>query len=133
MNDKRIYKLVHDTARRLAAAQCMTAPDGYVVEVKPATRTLDQNALLWPLLTELSAQVDWYGQKLTKEEWKDVMTAGLKRSRIVPGIDGGFVVLGLSTSKMDKKTFSELVELIYAFGAQHGVVFHDNREHRANG
>lgn len=126
MSDKRIYKLVHDTARRLAAAQCMTAPDGYVVEVKPATRTLDQNALLWPLLTELSAQVDWYGQKLTKEEWKDVMTAGLKRSRIVPGIDGGFVVLGLSTSKMDKKTFSELVELIYAFGAQHGVVFHDN-------
>lgn len=128
MNDKRIYKLVHDTARRLAAAQCMTAPDGYVVEVKPATRTLDQNALLWPLLTELSEQVDWYGQKLTKEEWKDVMTAGLKRSRIVPGIDGGFVVLGLSTSKMDKKTFSELIELIYAFGAQQGVVFHDERK-----
>lgn len=127
--DKRIYKLVHDTARRLAAAQCLTAPDGYVVEIKPATRTLDQNALLWPLLTELSEQVDWYGQKLTKEEWKDVMTAGLKRSRIVPGIDGGFVVIGLSTSKMDKKTFSELVELIYAFGAQQGVVFHDNREH----
>lgn len=94
-----------------------------MVEIKPATRTLDQNALLWPLLTELSEQVEWYGQKLTKDEWKSVMTAGLKRDKIVPGIDGGFVVLGMSTSKMDKRTFSELIELIYAFGAQHGVKF----------
>jgi hypothetical protein len=127
MSDKRIYKLVHDTARRLAAAQCMTAPDGYVVRIEPATRSLDQNSLLWPLLTELSNQVDWYGNKLTPDEWKDVMTAGLKRNRIVPGIDGGFVVLGMSTSKMDKRTFSELIDLIHAFGAQHGVVFHDER------
>lgn len=125
--DKRIYRLVHDTARKLAAAQCQLAPDGWIVEIKPATRTLDQNALLWPLLTELSNQVEWYGHKLTKDEWKSVMTAGLKRDKIVPGIDGGFVVLGMSTSKMDKKTFSDLIELIYAFGAQHGVVFHDDR------
>ena len=55
------------------------------------------------------------------------MTAGLKRDKIVPGIDGGFVVLGMSTSQMDKRTFSDLIELIYAFGAQHGVVFGDER------
>lgn len=127
MSDKRIYRLVHDTARKLAAAQCQLAPDGWIVEIKPPTRTLDQNALLWPLLTELSNQVEWYGHKLTKDEWKSVMTAGLKRDKIVPGIDGGFVVLGMSTSKMDKKTFSDLLDLIYAFGAQHGVVFHDDR------
>jgi len=125
MSDKRIYKLVHDTARRLAAAQCMSAPDGYIVRIEPETRTLDQNALLWPLLTELSLQVDWYGNKLTPDEWKSVMTAGLKRDKIVPGIDGGFVVLGMSTSKMDKRTFSELIELIQAFGASHNVQFHD--------
>jgi len=41
----------------------------------------------------------------------------------VPGIDGGFVVLGLSTSKMSKEEMSELLELALAFGAQKGVVF----------
>ena len=127
MSDRRIYRLVHDTARKLAAAQCQLAPDGYIVEIKPATRSLDQNSLLWPLLTELSQQVDWYGKKLTPDEWKDVMTSALKRNKIVPGIDGGFVVLGMSTSKMDKKTFSDLIELIYSFGAQHDVVFNDSR------
>jgi hypothetical protein len=95
------------------------------VTVKPQRRSLDQNALLWVLLGEVSRQVDWHGQKLEPAEWKDVFTASLKRQKVVPGLDGGFVVLGSSTSRMDKQEFSELVELIYAFGAQHGVVFRD--------
>ena len=51
-------------------------------------RTLDQNSRLWAMLTELSRQVEWYGQRLRPEEWKDVMTAALKKQRAVPGIDG---------------------------------------------
>lgn len=84
-------------------------------------RTLDQNSLLWPLLTDVSKQVNWYGQKLTEEEWKDVFTAALKKQKVVPGLDGGFVVCGARTSKMPKALFSELIELIYAFGAEHDV------------
>lgn len=116
---------MHETARKLAAAQCMLAPDGFVVEIKPPTRSLDQNSLLWPLLADISKQVDWYGNKLTPEEWKDVFTSALKKSKIVPGIDGGFVVLGMSTSKMDKKTFSDLIDIIQSFGVQHNVRFTD--------
>jgi hypothetical protein len=41
----------------------------------------------------------------------------------VPGIDGGFVVLGQSTKKMSKAELGELMELIEAFGAQRGVRF----------
>ncbi len=78
---------------------------------------------MWAMLTELSKQVVWHGQRLTKEEWKDVMTAGLKRQKVVPGIDGGFVVLGSSTSRMGKAELSDLMELIAAFGAERGVEF----------
>jgi hypothetical protein len=94
---------------------------GDVIEAKPPTRNLEQNALLWPLLTEVSRKVEWYGTKLNEWEWKDVFTSALKKSKVVPGIDGGFVVCGQSTSKMSKADFSELIELIYAFGTQHGV------------
>jgi hypothetical protein len=86
-------------------------------------RTVDQNKLMWALLTDVSRQVVWYGQKLAPEEWKWVLTAGLKRQKVVPGIDGGFVVIGQSTSKMTKQEMSEVIELAYAFGAQHGVQF----------
>jgi len=125
MSEKRIYKFVHDQARRLAAEFCMTAPDGWVARISEPTRSLDQNAKLWAMLSEVSQQVDWYGQKLSEEEWKDVFSAALNRQKVVPGIDGGFVVCGQRTSQMGKKEFSEFIELISAFAVEHEVVFHD--------
>jgi hypothetical protein len=94
-----------------------------VVEIKPETRTLAQNARLWAMLTDVAKQVNWYGRKLSEEEWKHVFTASLAKQEVVPGIDGGFVVLGKSTSKMTKPEMSELQQLIEAFGAQQGVRF----------
>lgn len=94
-----------------------------VVEVKPETRSLEQNARLWAMLTEISQQVDWYGNRLTPEEWKDVFSAAMKRSKVVPGLDGGFVVCGQSTSKMTRAEMSEMQSLMEAFGAERGVRF----------
>lgn len=96
-----------------------------VVEIKEPTRNLEQNAKLWAMLSEVSRQVDWYGRKLTPENWKHVFTASLSKQDVVPGIDGGFVVLGKSTSSMSKREFAELIELIYAFGAERGVKFNE--------
>ena len=123
MSDKRIYRLVHDEARRRARHDVESAPDGWIVTVSEPTRSLDQNALMWPLLEDIARQVEWYGNRLTADEWKDVLTAALRKEKVVPGINGGFVVLGQRTSKMGKREFSELVELIYAFGAERGVRF----------
>ena len=94
-----------------------------VLEVKPSTRSLEQNARLWAMLTDISRQVDWYGRKLTPDEWKHVFSAALKKQEVVPGIDGGFVVLGLSTSKMTKAEMCDLQTLIEAFGAEREVRF----------
>lgn len=94
-----------------------------VLEIKPATRSLEQNARLWAMLDEISKQVDWYGRKLTAEEWKHVFSASLKKQDVVPGLDGGFVVLGLSTSKMTKVEMCDLQSLMEAFGAERGVRF----------
>ncbi|WP_372833090.1 recombination protein NinB [Pontibacterium sp.] len=99
-----------------------------VVTLGREKRTLDQNAKLWAMLTDVSRQVEWYGRKLTNEDWKHVMTAGLKQQEAVPGINGGFVVLGQSTSKMRKREFAELIELIYAFGCEHGVKWSEKSE-----
>lgn len=94
-----------------------------VIEVKEKTRSTEQNARMWALLTDVSRQVDWYGQKLTPEEWKDVFSASLKKQKAVPGLDGGFVILGQRTSKMSIREMGELMELIEAFGAERGVRF----------
>lgn len=122
---RRTFHLVHKVARQRALVALQDAPDGYVVTINEPTRNLEQNAALWAALSDISRQVEWYGQRLTPEEWKDVFTASLKRQKVVPGLDGGFVVCGLSTSKMGKSEFSQLLDLAYAFGAEKGVKFHD--------
>ena len=120
---KQTFCLVHDTARQRALHAVQNAPEGYAVTIGEPTRTLEQNAALWPVLEEISAQVEWCGAKLSEEEWKDVFTATLKGQKSVPNLDRtGFIILGQRTSKMGKKEFSDLLELANAFAAQHGVV-----------
>ena len=78
---------------------------------------------MWANLEDIAQQIIWYGVKLTKEEWKDVLTAALKKQKVVPGIEGGFVIIGARTSKMTVAEMTELIELSTAFGTQQGVKF----------
>ena len=122
------YFLVSEQVKRNACAAIMAiepnADSPMMVQIKEKTRNQEQNSLMWVLLGQLAQKTTWHGMKLSAEEFKDLLSAGLVKSKVVPNIEGnGFVILGQRTSKMTKKDFSELIELIYAFGAQNGVVF----------
>jgi hypothetical protein len=121
MAGKKIFKLVHEQARQRAMQAIQEADDGWVVEVSPPRRSLDQNKLLWSRLDQISDGVIWHGQKLTAEDWKHVLSASLHRQRAIPGTDGGFVVLGQATSKMTSTDFSDLIALAEAFAIEQGV------------
>lgn len=117
-------------ARRNAMEAIRTAPDGFVVTLAEPTRSGEQNARLWASLADVAGQVIWHGRRLSSEDWKHMFTASLKRLDVVPNLDNtGFVALGMSTSKMTKREFSDLLELIYAFGAEHGVEWSEPVQH----
>lgn len=111
--------------REQAARWCMNAPAGCRVEFKEAKRTTDQNAIMWASLTEIARQVPWHGVRLSADDWKIIFLAGLNQEmRLVPNIEGnGFVQLGRSSSGLSKNEMSQLLELIFAFGAKRGVEF----------
>jgi hypothetical protein len=93
-------------------------------------RSIEQNARLWALLTDVSRQVEWpvdgQMQRLSPEDWKDVFSAGLRKGqRVAQGIEGGFVMLGTRTSRMTVAEMCDLQELICAFGAERGVQWSD--------
>ena len=68
------------------------------------------------MLTDISKQVNWHGQKLAQEDWKHIFSAALNQQRVVPNLDNnGFVVLGQSTSKMTVAQMTEMIELMHAF------------------
>lgn len=115
-----------DNQRKQYAYECIqNAPEDYVCTIQKKTRTLDQNAKLWAMLSDVSNQVEWYGRKLSSEDWKNIFTASLMQFDTVPGIDGGIVVLGQSTSRMTVSIMRDLIELMNAFGAEHGVEWTD--------
>ena len=79
------------------------------LSVKRETRSSEQNARMWAMLEDVAVQVVWHGRKLQKEDWKHIFSAALKQQDAVPGINGGFVVLGQSTSKMTVAQMGELM------------------------
>lgn len=116
--------LANNAVRARAIDWIQRAPVNARVEFKSPRRSLDQNALMWSRLGEIARQVEWYGQHLSADDWKDIFTASLRKARVVPGIDpGSYVPLGMRTSDMTKEEMGNLLDLMDAFAAERGVVW----------
>jgi hypothetical protein len=103
-----VLVLANDQVRERAVNWCRKVPVGTRLDFKAPRRSLNQNNLLWQRLTEVATQVEWYGQKLSAEDWKDVFTASLRRTRVVPGIDPGtFVPLGDANLRHEQRRDDE--------------------------
>jgi hypothetical protein len=113
--------------RERASKWIEQAKAGTRVIFKDSKRTTDQNSKLWAMLTEVATQVEWHGQRLTPDSWKLLFLDSLTTEmNLVPNIEGnGFVNLGRSSSNLSKADFANLIELIYAFGAERGVRFRE--------
>ncbi|EGQ5302234.1 recombination protein NinB [Enterobacter roggenkampii] len=129
---KQHYCIVNDTVKDNLIAFIRTIPVNprapMVVEAREETRTDKQNRLMWPLLKDLSDQVVWHGEKLTREEWKDLITVLVNQTqdqeqKSAPGINGGRVYFGVRTSKSSKRYMVDVIEAIYWFGTDRGVKF----------
>lgn len=131
MMKPRLTRVIRDAAAAQRAAAEIAALDlsgnHWIVQAIPCARqrTLAQNRMLWSCLTDLAEQADWHGEKLTPEEWKDLVTAALRRQKVVPGIDGETVVLGMSSSNLTTSEFSDLLDIVLALGHERDVVFHE--------
>jgi hypothetical protein len=119
--------LANDGIREKAIRWIRGLPAFTRVEFKAPKRTLPQNDKMWAMLTEVAEQLPWHGMKISADDYKLIFLDGLKREmRIVPNMNGdGFVNLGQSSSDLGVPEMVDLIELIGAFGASHGVKFND--------
>lgn len=125
MAEKRTYRLVHAEARRRAAQDVATAPDGWCVTLSEPTRSLEQNAAQWPYLAGFAKQkqlcINGAMEWVTDEDWKDVLTACWNGEVRMAAFDGKVIMLPQRTSSMGKKVFSDWLEFLIAMAAQSGV------------
>ena len=127
--EKQTYLIIDNRIRQNCIEAIQNLPTNtdrpLQIIIQEDTRSLAQNRMLWACLRDVSQQVVWYGKKLDSDSWKNIFSASLKGQETVPGINGGFVVLGQSTSKMRVSEMRDLIELIHAFGIEHNVRFSD--------
>ncbi len=127
-------RLTGDAQRQYAHRLIEAAPAYAIVTVRAGDRTLDQNALMWALLTDVS-RAKPEGRQWPPETWKAAFMHSLGHQiAFAEGLDGsGPFPLGYRTSKLNKKQMSDLIETIYEYGARHGVNFEQNTNARAYG
>ncbi|CDY76127.1 Protein NinB [Caballeronia glathei] len=141
MSEVQRFRLVHPTARQLASRACIQAPDGWLVELKPATKSRVQEALYHAMFSDIAKQVPFMGAMRDSETWKRLLVDAFARIKaaegdpvqgigaIVPNLDGtGFVQLGVQTRKFSKKHASEFIEFLHAWCAEKQVRFSGSGE-----
>ena len=117
-----------DADKACACAWVRSAPFGTRVEFKANKRSLPQNAKFWALLSDVASQLAWHGRRLSTEDWRLIFLDALTRETLfVPNIDGTGIIALRRSSDLSKEEMSGIIEIILKFGAEHGVVFHDDR------
>lgn len=87
-------------------------------------RSDKQNRTMWSCLSDISAQVEWFGKRMDAESWKEFITGHLNGQELVPNMDGtGFISIGKgrSTSQMTRAEVAAIIDLCHAFGTDKGV------------
>lgn len=126
---------IDNVLREAAAALLMGLKSGAaILTLTRKTRTLEQNRLMWPLLTDFSKQVDHFGNQYSPEQWKDLMTAAFHGcTEYAPSLDGkSLVAFGVRTSEWPKDTFSQFIEFMFSEGAERGVVWSKQSQNNIN-
>ena len=122
--------LAGDKQRDFALRLVAQAPAGYVVTVKPQTRTHEQNDLMWALLTDLS-KAKPNGRQHTPDTWKVLaMHACGHACQFEIGLNGQPFPTGFRSSQLTKAQMSDLIEWIYAYAAEAGVSLEDKTNGR---
>lgn len=112
-----------DRARAMQILERVDLKAGKTWCIKDEVRSDAQNRRMWAMLRDISRQVEWHGRKLDEESWKHVFSAAVQQQDVVPGLNGGFVVLGISTRKQSKAWFNDMFLVMESFGAERGVKF----------
>lgn len=121
--------LTNAETRERAQAWVARAPRGAVFTLVETKRSLPQNDKMWAMLTDIARQAEWAGKKRTTKVWKDLFTAAVLTAQggveVVPGLEGGIMLVGLRTSEMGVGEMADLITYMDSWGAQNGVTFTD--------
>lgn len=117
-----------DAQRDLAKRLIDQAPQDAIVKISAAKRSDDQNAKMWAMLSDIS-RAKPEDRHHIPEVWKCIFMAALGHEvMFTMGLNNQPFPIGFKTSNLSKAQMSDLIEFIYAYGAQNNVKWSENYE-----
>jgi hypothetical protein len=108
--------------RDIAKQLVESAADGMVLEIRKPKRSLDQNRYYWAILSDISEQVV-PGKAYEPSMWHEYLRALFLPERMVELPDGSMKMLEGSTAELRVNEFTEYLEKVIKWSAEHDVVF----------
>lgn len=83
--------------------------------------TEQQRKILNAACGDLSAQISWHGFKLSKDDWRHLVSGTIKGWRMMPAIDrgegaAGFIMLGGSSMDLSKEQCIDAITQVFVIG-----------------
>lgn len=117
-----------DMQRALAKRMIDHAPPDAIVKIGAATRTTDQNNKMWAMLSDIS-RAKPEGRMHRPEIWKCLFMNALGHETwFETGLNNRPFPIGFQSSRLTKAQMADLIEFIYAYGAEHNVKWSENYE-----
>jgi len=102
------------------------------MEIKPESKSRDQEEKYHAMIGEIAAQAQHLGAKWSAEDWKRLLVdlfakeTGIQGGKIIPSLDStGIVQLGLQTRNFTKEQAVEFITFLESWGATNGIIFKD--------
>jgi hypothetical protein len=118
--------LAGESQRNLACSLIGRAPERAVVTIKEATRSSDQNAKMWSMISDVS-RAKPEGRHWTTDTWKAAFMHMVGHQiQFEQSLDNnGPFPTGFKSSRLTKSEMADLITGIQAYGDNHGVVWSD--------
>jgi hypothetical protein len=127
---KRAYTIFGFDDRRLLSGYLMDqnlVPDLTRVTFSSEKHTSAQRIRFHAMVGDLAKQATHNGRKYDPVQWKAIILQALGQEiEFLPTLDGkSFFPIGFHTSEFSKEQMSDAIELVFAWGTEHGVKFKD--------
>lgn len=136
--ERQVFFLSSPLVRRNASYACAHAPEGWMAVISEPAKRRIQEERYHAMLGDIAKQVEFFGQKRDDETTKRLLIDAFARIRkeenrplaghgaVLPSLDGmGVVQLGVQSRAFSKDDASEFIEYLFAFGAEHSVIWSD--------
>jgi len=115
--ERTVHRLTADRSRVLEMVS--QAPDGYIVEIRKPSRSLEQNALYWSSVHEIAESVWLDGRKFTPMVWHRYFKERFLPGRIIELPYGQITEAEPSTAELTVEEFSDFIEQVTQFKELH--------------